>query len=155
MASRICSVIDCEKSVWCNGMCRLHNARAHKEKLAAQATKCNNTSCVKKAEVKGLCGACYQRQHNYGRLEYERAPPGEGVRADGYVIITVDGHQISEHVYVAEKALGRKLPKGAQVHHIDENKANNIGTNLVICPSQAYHMLIHKRMRDLNISFND
>jgi hypothetical protein len=32
---------------------------------------------------------------------------------------------------------------------MDENPGNNAPGNLVICPSQAYHMLIHKRARAL------
>jgi hypothetical protein len=33
---------------------------------------------------------------------------------------------------VAENALGRKLPKEAEVHHIDGNKANSHLSNLVL-----------------------
>lgn len=54
-----------------------------------------------------------------------------------------------EHVLVAENALGRKLPKGAEVHHIDENRHNNSPNNLVVCPSSAYHKLLHIRKRAL------
>lgn len=55
-----------------------------------------------------------------------------------------------EHVVVSEKALGKKLPKGAEVHHVDEDKLNNDPGNLVICPDRAYHMLIHQRTDALN-----
>lgn len=51
------------------------------------------------------------------------------------------------HVIVAEKALGRPLPSGAVVHHWDEDKTNNKNTNLVICENQAYHKILHQRMR--------
>lgn len=61
----------------------------------------------------------------------------------------VDGKQIGEHVFVAEIALGHKLPPGAIVHHHDENKQNNSNDNLVICPDRAYHNLLHQRMRAL------
>lgn len=53
----------------------------------------------------------------------------------------------NQHVVVAERALGRPLPKGAVVHHVDENRHNNVPSNLVICPSQEYHQLLHMRMR--------
>lgn len=36
------------------------------------------------------------------------------------------------------------------MHHVDENPRNNTPTNLVVCPDQAYHMLLHKRMRALD-----
>jgi hypothetical protein len=54
-----------------------------------------------------------------------------------------------EHVIVAEKALGKPLPKCAVVHHFNEAKADNSPTNLVVCPSQKYHMLLHHRMKAL------
>lgn len=53
------------------------------------------------------------------------------------------------HVLLAEKALGKKLPKGVVVHHIDSNGLNNDPSNLVICPDEAYHQLLHLRMRAL------
>jgi len=53
----------------------------------------------------------------------------------------------AEHVVIAERALGRPLPKGAEVHHVDEDPANNLPSNLVICQDHAYHMLIHYRTR--------
>lgn len=52
-----------------------------------------------------------------------------------------------QHVAIAEAALGKPLPRGAEVHHVDENPANNAPGNLVICPSAAYHKLLHQRQR--------
>jgi hypothetical protein len=67
---------------------------------------------------------------------------------DGYVVIT--SHPcIRLHVHIAESVLGKKLPKNAIVHHIDGDKQNNKNNNLVICPSRAYHNLIHARERAL------
>lgn len=48
---------------------------------------------------------------------------------------------------VVERALGHRLPLGAVVHHWDENPGNNNPANLLVCPNQAYHMIIHGRMR--------
>ena len=39
------------------------------------------------------------------------------------------------------------LPKGAVVHHVNENPSDNSPTNLVVCPNQSYHILLHVRMR--------
>jgi HNH endonuclease len=64
-----------------------------------------------------------------------------------YRKVTINGRQVREHIAVAERALGRKLPPGAVVHHMDENPRNNDPSNLVICPSQAYHIELHARMR--------
>lgn len=53
------------------------------------------------------------------------------------------------HRKIAEMALGHSLPAGAVVHHLDEDPHNNNFDNLVICPNEAYHNLLHKRARAL------
>ena len=55
--------------------------------------------------------------------------------------------EVYEHYLIAERALGRELPDGAEVHHVDENTRNNSGSNLVICQGAAYHKLLHVRTR--------
>jgi len=52
---------------------------------------------------------------------------------------------MNAHTAIAERVLGRPLPKGAQVHHVDGNGKNNNHMNLVICPSAEYHKLLHRR----------
>lgn len=52
-----------------------------------------------------------------------------------------------EHVVVAEKAFGGKLPAGVEVHHFDQDGANNDRHNLVICNDKGYHKLLHVRER--------
>lgn len=69
----------------------------------------------------------------------------KGVRTTPY--FTVSGKR--EHVAVAERALGRALPKGAQVHHVDGDGLNNAHSNLVICQNLSYHKLLHKRQHVL------
>lgn len=54
------------------------------------------------------------------------------------------------HIQVAERALGHALPQGAVVHHVDLNPRNNSTNNLVICPSQKYHFLLHRRQRAID-----
>jgi len=80
---------------------------------------------------------------------------------DGYVLILVPGHhrvdcdgRVREHILVAEKTLGRNLKEPECIHHADENKENNSPNNLVICPDQAYHMLLHQRIRAFKESGN-
>lgn len=53
---------------------------------------------------------------------------------------------IFEHVAVAELALGRRLPDGAVVHHVNGDKGDNRPSNLVVCQDQTYHQLLHRRM---------
>lgn len=71
-----------------------------------------------------------------------------------YKSINLGNMRVNQHTLVAEKALGRALPKGAIVHHSDENGMNNDPSNLVICPSMEYHKLIHKRMEALDACGN-
>lgn len=72
-------------------------------------------------------------------LQYVRARAmGHNRATNGYVL---------EHILVAERALGKPLPRHAEVHHRDENKQNNDPGNLIICENAAYHRLIHLRTR--------
>ena len=60
------------------------------------------------------------------------------------------GESTVKHRVIAEIILGRQLPKGSVVHHIDGNGLNNSPNNLLICPSQEYHKLLHYRENALN-----
>ena len=67
---------------------------------------------------------------------------------DGYVMIRQpDGTYVGEHVLVAEHALGHPLPAGVQVHHVNEIRSENRGSNLVICENYSYHMILHQRAK--------
>jgi hypothetical protein len=75
----------------------------------------------------------------------------------GYVLAMAKGHPranrdgyVWEHVLVVERALGRYLPSNCLVHHVDEDPGNNEPSNLVVCPSQAYHKLLHQRATALD-----
>jgi hypothetical protein len=70
---------------------------------------------------------------------------------NGYRCKTVNGEVRYEHVAIVEAALGKRLPVGAVVHHVDGNKFNNANANLVACDSQAYHMLLHARTRVIKV----
>jgi recombinational DNA repair protein (RecF pathway) len=59
-----------------------------------------------------------------------------------------------EHRVIAEKILGRPLKSREVIHHVDCNPANNAHDNLVICPNQSYHMLLHLRQRALDACGN-
>ena len=73
----------------------------------------------------------------------------------GYVWIWAPGHprakskRMQEHILIAEKALGRYIPREVEVHHFDEVRGHNENNNLVICQDQQYHALLHRRARVL------
>lgn len=79
--------------------------------------------------------------------EYRRFLPGHNRRLVGAKRYpTVGTHR---HVYAhrarAERALGKPLPAGAQVHHADGSKSAD--APLVICQDQWYHALLHARLK--------
>jgi hypothetical protein len=75
----------------------------------------------------------------------------------GYIaLLNMHGHphadsrgRVLEHIHLASAALGRPLPKGAEIHHVNEITDDNTPGNLVLCPDRAYHKLLHSRMRAL------
>lgn len=68
-------------------------------------------------------------------------------------IYNPEHHRADKNGYVfrsiiaAEKALGKRLPNGAVVHHHNGNSMDDRNENLVICENKAYHMFLHKRIR--------
>jgi len=58
---------------------------------------------------------------------------------------TVAGRTRTVHRIRAERALGKALPEKAIVHHADGSTRDD--APLVICQDDAYHKLLHVRMR--------
>lgn len=61
----------------------------------------------------------------------------------GYACIHLAGKDIKLHRYIWEKVHG-PIPKGYQLHHIDENKSSYHIENLVLV-TQSDHLKIHSR----------
>jgi hypothetical protein len=56
------------------------------------------------------------------------------------------GKKTFEHREIAERALGKPLPPGVEVHHWGDRADN---TKLVLCQDRLYHQLLHRRARAL------
>jgi hypothetical protein len=64
------------------------------------------------------------------------------------------GRTVTAHRAVVEDALGKPLPAGAVIHHVDGNGLNNRPSNLVVCQDQEYHRLLHRRAKALKACGN-
>ena len=116
---------------------------------------CKIDGCGKPFKARELCGAHYKLWRlNGDPLLLKRRRNGEGcVEPSGYIQYrAANGRKGKrEHVLVAERALGKPLPKGAVVHHVNGIKSDNRPQNLVICPNEDYHRLLHKRQRECGL----
>ena len=86
---------------------------------------------------------------------------GKRIDLNGYVHIVLPEHPradtngyVLEHIVIAEKALGKPLPKKAVVHHFDENPSHNQNGNLIICEDRNYHNLLHLRQNAIRACGN-
>jgi len=108
---------------------------------------CSIEGCSNKHDSKGYCHVHYNRFKRHGDpLVSKHGSPGTGWVSKGYKFNTEDNKKVREHRQIVEKVLGKPLPKGSVIHHIDENRMNNANNNLVLCPSYGYHRQIHMRM---------
>ncbi len=109
---------------------------------------CTVAGCARTARTRAMCSKHYLQWRRTGQpLRLIRVAGSGTIREFGHIAHKRNGRIVFEHIEIAERALGHPLPYGAQVHHVDGNPANNAHNNLVICPSQAYHKLLHTRER--------
>lgn len=157
-----CKAEDCDRdSVTSYGLCVMHYKRLKRNGTTdrvlnsySERAKCKIDGCVRRPAKNGMCAMHYHKVRLYGRTHNIIAAAGSGtINIAGYRVHTVNGKRVYEHVLVVERALGKPLPFGAVVHHVNGNPADNRPENLVLCPSQSYHMELHQRQKRLEISF--
>jgi hypothetical protein len=75
-----------------------------------------------------------------------------------YATVLHPGHprahrgRVKEHILVMEGAVGGPLPDGAEVHHLDGNKTNNVIENLYLCRDRHHHMVLEAALKRLRRS---
>lgn len=155
-----CKVEGCDRDVTGRGLCLKHWKQAKRRGefevvKPVYDKKCVVDGCDTDQEKKGYCGKHYRRMQRNGHLETVRQAPGGRVKLNtGYLTRRVDGKPKLDHVLVAEEALGFELPRGVEVHHVNENPADNRPENLVVCQDRTYHKLLHMRQNALDACGN-
>lgn len=118
---------------------------------------CSIEGCEKAKKSQNLCSMHYERLRSGQVVEgapRRRANGTGSLSAKGYIYKNIDGVLELEHRMIAAVAIGRLLKGEECVHHVDENGANNTNENLVLCPNNAYHQLLHRRTRALDACGN-
>ena len=109
--------------------------------------RCSVAGCEKKSRSRGWCKMHHTRWLRYGNTStvLKRANGSGNIESTGRLRLEMNGKKRYYYNLIAERILGKPLPAGAEVHHVDGNPANNENSNLVICPDHAYHKLLHQR----------
>jgi len=91
----------------------------------------------------------YTRLLRYGRVYNIINEKGAGtVNKGNYRLLTINGKRVYEHRYIIEKAIGRPLPEGTVIHHINGVTTDNRLSNLRVCNSQGEHLSIHRAKKE-------
>ncbi len=108
---------------------------------------CIVENCGREARYRdGYCGKHHTRMWRNGHLNLTRGfNNAPFINKEGYWTVWRNNKRELVHRMVVEKAIGRPIPAGVIIHHVDGNKLNNDPTNLVVCPDQKYHVLLHRR----------
>lgn len=156
-----CLIESCSASANHKGLCGKHYKRQwrHGDPNKTlihmhEGERCCVIACARPAAKKHLCKMHYNRLWRYGRTDNIRAPGGQGrpLTTAGYVLLTINDQRKYEHIHIAEMALGKRLPPKVIVHHVNGVPWDNFTPfNLVICPDQAYHMLLHQRTKAIGL----
>src|SRR5882757_5222555 len=111
-----CCIEGCEAPVKYTNLCGKHYKREWRHSSAYktlinmnEGALCVVEDCTRPAKNKKLCKMHYTRFWRYSRVENINADKGSGrpMTGAGYISLTIKGRRIYEHIYLAEKVLGR------------------------------------------------
>ena len=125
----------------------------HKQNLITTRV-CSIEGCNASHIAKGFCQNHYRVFKRRGTPFYPENTHNTHQATGGYLFRTFKKKTTYLHIEAAEKALGNRLPPGAEVHHVDGNPSNNENSNLVVCPNHEYHMQLHQRQRAMDACGN-
>lgn len=134
-----CPGPECDRPVHSGGYCSGHywQMREGREltpidrEASLKGKPCTVKECDRTAITRdGICRTHYQYRLNgdddWARPIPAKAPNGAGhINVDGYRVITVEGRNMMEHRYLAERELGRPLHEHETVHHRNGNRSDN------------------------------
>ena len=103
-------------------------------------TRASAVTYARRGYVKG-------QPHRFVKGHHERVAQPKSYRR-----VTIRGRLSRIHRLRAERALGRPLPSGAVVHHVDGSTSDD--APLVICQDDRYHQFLHARARVLALGGN-
>lgn len=121
--------------------------------------ECQAVGCDKLAVSLDYCSMHYTRLRRHGDVTKRlRAANGEcylhrGRKRFGFTDEAKRGN-VQEAVVIVERLLGKKLPRGAVVHHVNENPLDNRHANLVVLQNQGMHNIVHGRAKALAATGN-
>lgn len=141
-----------ESRVFCN---QEHYGLFQRKRIQRTCGMCKKIFWVHACNArKGIGRTCSRKCHfKWQRIRPRITGPahhawrGGTVSKDtGYRTLKIDGYRITEHRYVMEQFLGRKLNKSEVVHHKDGNRLNNKLSNLELT-NHSDHMKLHNEER--------
>jgi hypothetical protein len=147
--------------------CLCHSNRCRRIVLDIEPPLCNNKTMKKLCECGcgGIVPIAKQTNKKIGHFKgqpirfirgHVKFNGGKATHSKGYILIKRPDHPradkrgyVLEHILIVERILGKPLPPNACIHHINENPADNRPKNLIVCPDNTYHKLVHQRLRAL------